>query len=65
MSVKININQAAIQSKIKKAATDKIMHGKYQIECPHCHAKIQAAPGENICPFCHNRVKLTMDINFK
>ena len=65
MDFKINIDKAAIENKVKQAATDKVMRGVYQVECPHCHAKINVMSGKCYCPVCRNPVELTMNINFK
>ena len=65
MDFKINIDKAAIENKVKQAATDKVMRGVYQVECPHCHAKINVMPGKCYFPVCRNPVELTMNVNFK
>ena len=65
MNFKIDIDHASIQDKIRQAATEKVMHRVYQVECPYCHMAISVVPGECYCPYCRSKVELTMNINFK
>lgn len=36
----------------------------YTVECPKCHREIEVTEGENICPFCREKIDLTVDVNF-
>ena len=49
----------AIQEKAKDAAQKKV----YDVECPHCHSKVQIIPGEYPCPSCKKTINLTLNFN--
>lgn len=64
MSVKVKIDTRKIESAIKNKTVETLNNRSYEVECPHCNAKISAHPGQNICPFCHNTVDLNLNIKF-
>ena len=63
MKPKVKINKAGLDEvamAAMKAATD----GKsFDIDCPHCGAKISVPEGKSACPQCQSEINLTL--NFK
>ena len=64
MGVKIKFDERKLRSTIENATTKALNNRSYDVECPHCHAKINVHPGTDICPLCHNTVNLKLDIKF-
>ena len=54
-----------IENDILASATDDLMHDEYDVECPHCGAKIRLSPGKHPCPECSEEIDLKLDIDFK
>lgn len=61
MGMKIKINKSALDKVIKDAAIAKAQELAYDIECPHCHAKINVPAGYSVCPVCGGEI----DLKFK
>lgn len=66
MSVKVSVNfdKRKLESAIKSKTTEALQNRSYNVECPHCHNKFSAQPGNNSCPCCHALVDLNLNIKF-
>lgn len=40
---------------------DELSNMTYDVECPHCRAKISVEPGNAICPVCGKSINVTID----
>lgn len=68
-SIKINIdsNVDEIIQKVADAAKSEIKDfassGPFEIDCPDCGKRIEVRPGHNVCPFCHEDINVTVDLD--
>lgn len=62
--VKFKFDENAIKNKIMEAARQKVAELNYDVECPHCHAKINVPAGISNCPACGEQINLQLNINF-
>lgn len=64
MSVKFKFDENAIRKVAMDAAKEKAKTMVFDIECPHCHAKIKAKSGQHPCPKCGETINLTLEFGF-
>lgn len=62
MSVKIEINESALNDAIREAVQSAVEGQLFDIACPHCGATISVPKGLSQCPNCGNTIDLTLDI---
>ena len=63
--MKVSIDKKQLE-KIVKGKTEEILQSRaYDIECPHCHAKITIHPGATHCPSCGKEIDLKLNITYK
>lgn len=43
----------------KKAVEDGML---FEIPCPHCGETISAPAGPSVCPLCHEKIELTLQV---
>ncbi|WP_273709447.1 hypothetical protein [Leuconostoc mesenteroides] len=48
-----------IEKRIKEDMVKKAQN--MTINCPNCHSSIEVTIGDNVCPFCHERVNFSVD----
>lgn len=64
IKIKTNLDMKKLEKSIKEQARNAAQKKSYEVECPHCHTKFHATPGNNVCPHCHENVNLDLKINF-
>lgn len=65
MSVKIKFDVNKLNRHIQNQTTSILNQRTYDIECPHCKAKVTVPTGKSFCPICRNEIDLSLNINFK
>lgn len=43
-------------------AREKVAREGIEVDCPHCHAKINVLPGPNVCPVCGGQINVELSI---
>lgn len=56
--------QKDLKSGILQKAEQSLHQRQYEVDCPHCNAKIMAYPGKQPCPNCSKEIDLDLNINF-
>lgn len=55
-------------SKLKKSLDPKTvvnnaLKNKVDLTCPSCKRELKASPGLNECPYCHQKINVSVDIH--
>lgn len=54
----------SVENDVKGIARKEVIRRNYDIECPHCHKRINVPVGKSACPECGEEIDLKLNINF-
>jgi len=61
---KFSFDTKKLIKEVKKEATKQFNKQLFDIECPHCKAKVQISSGLSKCPKCGEKIDLSIDVKF-
>lgn len=51
-----------LKKSVMNMAREKVAREGIEVDCPHCHAKINVQSGPNVCPVCGGQINVELDI---
>lgn len=54
-----------LEKKVLDNAKHQVIHQRYEVQCPHCQAKVRILPGKHPCPACGKVIDFELNVKFK